>query len=103
MGFRLALTALWVSLVYLLAAAAVTGKFCFDQLRVFHQGAAKASGPLEFVSPAWVIQQADEALDRLWWMCTAVGIGLVLLAASAVWVSLAGRSSAEPYAAPDQR
>jgi hypothetical protein len=40
-----------------------------------------------------VIQQADEALDRLWWMRTAVGIGLVLLAASAVWVSLAGRGS----------
>jgi hypothetical protein len=85
------LAALWASLAYLVVATAVTGKLCFDQLRVFYQGAAEASGPFQFVSPAWVIQQANVALDRLWWMCVAVGVGIVLVAMSSVWVSLSGR------------
>lgn len=103
MRSRFPLIALWASLVYLLVATAVTGKHCFDQLRVFHQGAAQASGPLEFISPAWVIQQADVALERLWWMCVAIGVGIVLLAASTVWVSVVGQgSAAERGAAADR-
>jgi hypothetical protein len=85
--------ALWTSLMYLLAATAITGKLCFDQLRVFNQVAATASGPLEFLSPAWVVQQADLAMGRLWGMCAAIGLGIVLIAASTMWVSLAGRVS----------
>src|SRR5262245_15758645 len=100
---RLPVLTLWASLLYLLIATAVTGKLCFNQLRVFNQGAAKASGPTEFVNPAWVIREADKALDRLWWMCAAVGVGIVLIAVSAVWVSLSGQvSTAEPAVAPDR-
>ena len=100
---RFSLIALWASLVYLLVATAITGKPCFDQLRVFNQGAAKASGPLEFISPAWVIQEADKALARLWWMCVAVGVGILLIASSTVWVSLTGCDSAtDRSAAPDR-
>jgi hypothetical protein len=90
---RLPLVALWASLAYLLAATAVTGKLCFDQLRVFNQGAAQASGPFQTISPGWVIQEADVALARFWWMCVAIGVGIMLLAMSSVWVSLSGRSS----------
>ena len=57
----------------------------------FQVFAAEASGPLQFVSPQWVIRQADVALDRLWWLCVAVGVGILLLAMSSVWVSLSGR------------
>jgi hypothetical protein len=101
MKHQLPLIALWASLVYLLIASSVTGKACFDQIRVFNQGAAKASGPLEFLSPAWVIQEADVAMVKLWWMCLAIGVGIVLIAASTVWVSLSGRrATAGPGASP---
>jgi hypothetical protein len=103
MRFRFPLITLWASLVYLLIATAVTGKQCFDQLRIFNQGAAKASGPLEFINPAWVIQETDVALDRLWWMCTAIGVGIVLLAASTVWVSVVGKGSIADQNAPPDR
>ncbi len=93
MRFRLPLIALWLSLLYLLLATAVTGKLLFDQLRVFNRGAATASEPMQFVNPAWVIQEADMALSRLWWMCSAIGFGILLLAASTVWVSLIGSGS----------
>jgi hypothetical protein len=91
---RFPLIALWASLGYLFAATAVTGKAPFDQVRVFNRGAAEASGPLEFISPAWVVVQADLLLTRLWWMFLAVGFGIVLIAMSTVWVSLSCRRSA---------
>jgi hypothetical protein len=88
---RLPWVALWSSLVYLIVATALTGKLCFDQMLVFGQGAAQASGSLQAVSPVWVVQEANAALARLWWMCAAIGVGIVLIAASVVWVSAAGR------------
>jgi hypothetical protein len=83
--------ALWASLVYLIAALAVTSKLCFDQLRGFARGAAQASGPFDATNPAWVIMMADAAQDRLWWMCAAMGLGALLIALSALWVSLSSR------------
>jgi len=91
---RLPLIALWVSLAYLVVATAATGKAALDQVRVFNRGAAEASGPLEFISPAWVVVQADLLLARLWWMFAAVGVGIMLIAMSTVWVSLSYRRSA---------
>ena len=89
----LPLVALWASLGYLVAVTAFTGRLAFDQARVFNQGAAQASGPLEFISPSWLLQQTDLLLVRLWWMFLAVGIGIVFIAMSTVWVSLSrGRS-----------
>ena len=58
---RLPFIALWASLVYLIAAMAVTSKLCFDQLRAFNRGAAEATGPFTAMSPAWVIVTADTA------------------------------------------
>jgi hypothetical protein len=91
MRIRSPLFALWISLLYLLFATAITGKMCFDRLRVLNQGAATASGPLEFISPSWLIQQTDLAMASLWQMCAAIGVGMILITASAVWVSLADR------------
>jgi hypothetical protein len=58
---RLPFIALWASMVYLIAAMAVTSKLCFDQLRAFNRGAAEATGPFAAMSPAWVIATADAA------------------------------------------
>jgi len=85
---RLPIIALWASLIYLIAALAVTSKLCFDQLRVFGQGAAQATGSLDMMSPAWVLATADAAQDRLWWLCAAVSLGVLLVALSGLWVSL---------------
>jgi hypothetical protein len=82
--------ALWASLVYLVVALAVTGKLCLDSLREFHRGAATATGPLSVMSPSWVIVTADAAAERLWWLFAAVGLGVLLVAVSAVWVSVSG-------------
>jgi hypothetical protein len=59
MKSRLPLIAVLGSLAYVVIATAVTGKMCFDQIRVFNQGEAQASGPMDLISPAWVILQAD--------------------------------------------
>ena len=85
---RLPIITLWASLVYLLAALVVTSKLCFDQLRAFGLGAAEATGPFSTMSPGWVIVTADAALGRLWWLCVATGLGILLVALSALWVGL---------------
>ena len=85
--------ALWASLVYLVVALAVTGKLCRDSLREFHRGTAQATGPLEAMSPAWVLHTADAAIERLWWLLAAVGLGVLFVAMSAVWVSVHPRRS----------
>jgi hypothetical protein len=90
---RLPFIALWASLAYLIAALAVTSKLCFDQLRAFARGAAQAGGPFDAMSPAWVIMMADTAQERLWWMCAATGFGILLIALSALWVSLSPRGA----------
>jgi hypothetical protein len=89
----LPLVTLWASLAFLVAVNVGTGKLVFDQVRAFNQGAAQASGPLEFISPSWLIQQTDLLLVRLWWMFLASGVGIAFIAMSTVWVSLSrGRS-----------
>jgi hypothetical protein len=85
--------ALWASFGYLVVVYVVIGKLVFDQVRAFNQGAAQASGPLEFISPSWLLQQTDFLLVRLWWMFLASGIGIVFIAMSTVWVSLSRRRS----------
>ncbi|HEY7328825.1 MAG TPA: hypothetical protein VH592_14375 [Gemmataceae bacterium] len=82
--------ALWASLLYLVVALAVTGKLCLDSLRQYHRGAAEATEPFSVMSPSWVIVTTDAAVERLWWLLTAVGLGILLLAMSAVWVSASG-------------
>jgi hypothetical protein len=82
--------ALWASLVYLVVALAVTGKLCLDSLRQFHRGAAEATGPFSAMNPSWVLVTADAAVERLWWLLAAVGLGVLLVAMSAVWVSVSG-------------
>jgi hypothetical protein len=94
MRHHLPLVALWASLAYLVAALAITSKLCFDGLRAFARGAAEAAGPFQAISPAWVIVTSDAALGRLWWLCSAVGLGVLLVALSAPWISLEGRNPA---------
>jgi hypothetical protein len=82
--------------VYLIAAFAVTSKLRFDQSRAFVRGAAEASGGgfvSVSISPAWIIVTADSLAGRLWWLCGATGLGILLTALSALWVSLTSRGS----------
>jgi hypothetical protein len=95
--------ALLASLVYLVVALAVTGKLSLDSLRQFHRGAAEATGPFASMNPSWVIVTADAAVERLWWLLTAVGLGVLFVAMSSVWVIVSStKKPAERGAAPDR-
>lgn len=85
---RFPLIALWAPLAFLLVTTAVTGKLCLEQLLAMSAGASTATGALEFISPAWVIQQVNLATSKLWGLSAATGTGIILIAASSVWVSL---------------
>jgi hypothetical protein len=90
---RIPFIALWSSLAYLIAAMGVTSKLCFDQLRAFSRGAAEATGPFAMMTPAWVMATADAAQERLWWLCASSGLGILLVALCALWVSLSSSES----------
>jgi hypothetical protein len=80
--------ALWLSLAYLVVALALTGWLCLDAIQVLSRESAKATGQLEFMSPAWVVAGADNAVSRLYWLCASVGLGILFVGMSTVWVSL---------------
>lgn len=84
--------ALWASLVYLVAAMVITGWLCLEAIQVLSRESAKATGQLDFMSPAWVVTSADNAVARLYWLCACVGLGVVFIGMSAVWVAVSSRS-----------
>jgi hypothetical protein len=79
---------LWLSLTYTVVILGVMGKICFDSMRAIPRTAAGIE-PGFMLSKKWVAVQADNALDQLFGLCLLVGLGLLFIAVSAAWVTLA--------------
>jgi hypothetical protein len=101
---KLPYIALWLSLAYLVGALGAGGHFCFQAVRGFNKGVAKVPGGMT-VNKEWVIEQADHALEWLLILCGAVGLGILFVALSALWVTLTPASppTAASPARQDQR
>ena len=85
---RAPFAALWASLAYLVVALTVSSWLCLRSIQVLSGESAKAIGQLEFMNPAWVISNADNAVAHLFWLCVSTGLGILLVGMSVVWLSL---------------
>jgi len=88
------LAALWGSLAYLVIALTLTGWLCLSAIQVLSRESAKATGQLEFMSPAWVVSSANEAVSRRYWLCASAGFGVLLIGMSAVWFAVSCKKAA---------
>ena len=75
-------------------ALGLTGWRCLDAIQVLSRESAKATGQLEFMSPAWVVSSANHAVAQLYWVCASAGVGVLLIGMSSVWVAVSSKKAA---------
>jgi hypothetical protein len=90
---RIALVCLWLSLIYLVAAFIVTTTGCFAVLLQIH-GSILQYTVIDFAVRNWISTELDLAFHWFWALCVLVGLGILLVAISALWVSLSRSPSA---------